>query len=66
LADVSFGTREQWLDTYLASTDEEEQRFAVLLAFARLGFSLERLADLAGNRPASRTSDEAGHAVGSS
>jgi DNA-binding transcriptional MerR regulator len=43
---------------------EDEQRFAALLALARLGFSLEALADLAGIRPASRTGDEASHGVG--
>jgi len=43
---------------------EDEQRFAALLPLARLGFSLETLADLAGIRPASRTGDEASHAVG--
>jgi DNA-binding transcriptional MerR regulator len=43
---------------------EDEQRFAALLALARLGFSLEALADLAGIRPASRTGDEASHRVG--
>jgi DNA-binding transcriptional MerR regulator len=44
--------------------EEDEQRFAALLALARLGFSLETLADLAGIRPASRTGDEASHRVG--
>ena len=44
--------------------EEDEQRFAALLALARLGFSLEALADLAGIRPARRTGDEASHRVG--
>lgn len=43
---------------------EDEQRFAALLSLARLGFSLETLADLAGIRPASRTGDEASRVVG--
>jgi DNA-binding transcriptional MerR regulator len=43
---------------------EDEQRFAALLALARLGFSLETLAHLSGIRPASRTGDEASRAVG--
>ena len=43
---------------------EDEQRFAALLALARLGFSLETIGDLAGIRPASRTGDEASHRVG--
>ena len=43
---------------------EDEQRFAALLSLARLGFSLEALADLAGIRPASSTGDEASHRVG--
>jgi DNA-binding transcriptional MerR regulator len=43
---------------------EDEQRFAALLSLARLGFSLETLADLAGIRPGSRTGDEASHRVG--
>ena len=43
---------------------EDEQRFAALLSLARLGFSLEALADLAEIRPASRTGDEASHRVG--
>jgi DNA-binding transcriptional MerR regulator len=44
--------------------EEDEQRFAALLALARLGFSLETLAGLAGIRPASRTGDEASRTVG--
>ncbi len=44
--------------------EEDERRFAALLALARLGCSLETLADLAGIRPASRTGDEASHRVG--
>jgi len=47
-----------------AYDDDDEQRFAALLALARLSFSLERLADLAGIRPASRTGDEGSHMVG--
>ena len=43
---------------------EDEQRFAALLVLARLGFSLETLADLAGIRPASRSGEEASHMVG--
>jgi DNA-binding transcriptional MerR regulator len=43
---------------------QDEQRFAALLALARLGFSLETLAHLAGIRPASSTGDEASHRVG--
>jgi DNA-binding transcriptional MerR regulator len=43
---------------------EDEERFAALLALARLGFSLETLAELARIRPASHTGDEASHRVG--
>lgn len=39
--------------------NEDEARFAALLALARLGFSLDTLASLAGIRPASCTGDEA-------
>jgi DNA-binding transcriptional MerR regulator len=45
--------------------EEDEARFAALLALARLGFSLEDLAKLAGVRPASRAGDEASRAVAS-
>jgi DNA-binding transcriptional MerR regulator len=43
--------------------EEQEARFAALLALTRLGFSLEDLARLTGVRPASRTGDKASHAV---
>ncbi|EXJ15920.1 MerR family transcriptional regulator [Imhoffiella purpurea] len=46
-------------------TEEDEARFAALLALARLGFSLQQLAGLAGLRAASRTGDEASRAVAS-
>jgi DNA-binding transcriptional MerR regulator len=42
---------------------EDEARFAALLALARLGFSLETLAGLAAIRPASRSGDAASRAV---
>ena len=45
--------------------EEDEARFAALLALARLGFSLEDLIKLAGIRAASRTGNEASHAVAS-
>lgn len=45
---------------------EDEARFAALLALARLGFPLETLAGLARIRTASRTGDEASRAVGRS
>ncbi len=45
--------------------EEDEERFAALLAFARLGFSLEALSSLAGIRAASRTGDEASREVAS-
>lgn len=44
--------------------EEQEARFAALLALTRLGFSLEDLARLTRVRPASRTGDKASHAVG--
>jgi DNA-binding transcriptional MerR regulator len=44
--------------------EEQETRFAALLALTRLGFSLEDLVRLTGVRPASRTGDKASHAVG--
>ncbi|WP_167757094.1 MerR family transcriptional regulator [Thiorhodococcus minor] len=42
---------------------EDEARFAALLALTRLGFSLERLAQLAGIRSASQTGDAASREV---
>ena len=42
---------------------EHEERFAALLALARLGFSLDDLKHLAGIRAASRTGDEASREV---
>jgi DNA-binding transcriptional MerR regulator len=44
--------------------EEQEARFAALLALTRLGFSLDDLARLTGVRPASRSGDQASHAVG--
>jgi DNA-binding transcriptional MerR regulator len=44
---------------------EDEARFAALLALTRLGFSLERLALLAGVRPGSDTGDAASREVAS-
>ena len=44
--------------------EEDEQRFAALLSLARLGFSLETLAGVAGIRAASATGDEASASVG--
>jgi DNA-binding transcriptional MerR regulator len=46
--------------------DDDEARFAALLALARLGFSLETLAGLARIRPDSRTGDAASRAVAAS
>lgn len=43
--------------------DEDEARFAALLGLSRLGFSLERLGQLAGVRAASRSGDQASRAV---
>jgi len=44
--------------------EEQEARFAALLALTRLGFSLDDLARLTGVRPASRTGDKASREVG--
>lgn len=44
--------------------EEQEARFAALLALTRLGFSLERMVQLAGVRAASRTGNQASHEVG--
>ena len=44
---------------------EDENRFAALLALARLGFSLDRLAALAGVRRAGVTGDQASREVAS-
>lgn len=43
--------------------DEDAARFTALFALTRLGFSLERLAQLAGMRAASRSGDAASRAV---
>jgi len=46
-------------------TQDDEARFAALLGLARLGFSLQQLAELAGLRASSQTGDEASRAVAS-
>lgn len=43
--------------------DEDEARFAALISLTRLGFSLERLGELAGVRAASRDGDHASRTV---
>ncbi|MFD2111145.1 MerR family transcriptional regulator [Thiorhodococcus fuscus] len=46
-------------------TEDDEARFAALLTLARLGFSLQQLAELADLRRSSQTGDEASRAVAS-
>ncbi|MFO7592845.1 MAG: MerR family transcriptional regulator [Pseudomonadota bacterium] len=43
--------------------DQDESRFAALLALSRLDFPLQHLAELAGIRPTSETGDAASHQV---
>lgn len=43
--------------------EQDEARFAALLALSRLDFPLQQLAELAGIRPANKTGDAASHQV---